>query len=53
MNQIEEIKMLLYMDKTPDEIVTLGYSKELVLEIFEREFVSRLEEAAMDIWEPN
>lgn len=53
MNEVDEIKTLLYMDKTPDEIITLGYSKDLVLEIFEREFVNRLEEAGLDIWEPN
>ncbi len=53
MNEVDEIKTLLYMDKTPDEIITLGYSKDLVLEIFEREFVNRLEEAGFDIWEPN
>lgn len=53
MDYKEEIKILLYMDKTPEEIITLGYPKELVLEIFEREFVSRLEEASLDFWEPN
>lgn len=53
MNDIDEIKMLLYMDKTPQEIITLGYPKDLVLEIFKREFESRLEEAGLDIWEPN
>jgi hypothetical protein len=53
MNDKDEIKTLLYMDKTPQEIILLGYSKELVLSIFEEEFVSRLEEAGLDFWEPN
>ncbi len=53
MNETDEIKTLLYMDKTPQEIITLGYPRELVLEIFEREFVSKLEEAGFDFWEPN
>jgi hypothetical protein len=53
MNENEEIKVLLYMDKTPEEIITLGYPKNLVLQIFEREFISRLEEAGLDLWESN
>ena len=53
MDQKEEIKTLLYMDKTPEEIITYGYPKELVTRIFEAEFVSRLEESGMDFWEPN
>ncbi len=53
MNDKEEIITLLYMDKTPQEIITLGYPKELVLSIFESEFVSRLEEAGLDFWELN
>jgi hypothetical protein len=53
MNDIDEIKTLLYMDKTPDEIITLGYPKDKVLQIFEAEFVSRLEEAGLDYWEVN
>ncbi|MGD2248486.1 MAG: hypothetical protein PVF58_08765 [Candidatus Methanofastidiosia archaeon] len=53
MNDIEEIKVLLYMDKTPQEIITLGYPKNLVLQIFEREFISKLEEAGLDYMEPN
>ncbi|MBU7019010.1 MAG: hypothetical protein HXS44_15985 [Theionarchaea archaeon] len=53
MNDKDEIKTLLYMDKTPQEIILLGYPKELVLSIFEEEFVSRLEEAGLDFWEPN
>ncbi|MBU7015638.1 MAG: hypothetical protein HXS52_03845 [Theionarchaea archaeon] len=53
MNEVEEIKALLYMDKTPQEIITLGYPKDLVLQIFEREFVNRLEESGLDLWEPN
>ena len=53
MNENEEIKVLLYMDKTPEEIITLGYPKGLVLQIFEREFISRLEEAGLDFWESN
>ncbi|MBU7010629.1 MAG: hypothetical protein HXS46_08050 [Theionarchaea archaeon] len=53
MDTIDEIKILLNMDKTPQEIITLGYPKSLVLEIFEQEFVSRLEEAGLDYWEDN
>jgi hypothetical protein len=53
MDKTEEIKVLLYMDKTPQEIITLGYPKNLVLQIFEREFVNKLEEAGLDFWEPN
>lgn len=53
MDAREEITLLLYMDKTPQEIITLGYPKELVLDIFEREFVSRLEGAGLDYWEQN
>jgi len=53
MKDKDEIKILLYMDKTPQEIITLGYPKELVLSIFEEEFVNRLEEAGLDFWEPN
>jgi hypothetical protein len=51
MDDTEEIKTLLYMDKTPQEIITLGYPKELVLSIFEHEFKSRLEGAGLDFWE--
>jgi hypothetical protein len=53
MNEVDEIKVLLYMDKTPQEIITLGYPKQLVLQIFEREFINRLEEASLDFLESN
>ena len=53
MNKTDEIKILLNMDKTPDEIITLGYPKHLVKRIFEDEFVARLEEAGLDFWEQN
>jgi len=53
MNTIDEIKILLNMDKSPEEIITFGYPKPLVLEIFEREFYARLEEAGLDFWEQN
>jgi hypothetical protein len=53
MDKTDEIKTLLFMDKTPEEIITLGYPKQLVLSIFEKEFINRLEEAGIDYFESN
>jgi hypothetical protein len=53
MDKTDEIKTLLFMDKTPEEIITLGYPKQLVLRVFEKEFINRLEEAGLDFFETN
>jgi hypothetical protein len=39
----EEILLLLYMDKSPEEIVSFGYPKTLVFKIFSEEFEKKLE----------
>jgi len=44
MDITEEILLLLYMDKSPEEIVSFGYPKKLVFKIFSEEFEKKLED---------